>query len=68
MSKRRMKHVPISTLHCTECGTAQPIPRVKRQREKNHIKDLYCYKCMTVTKHEEQRECDHIFTMGGVIL
>ena len=44
----------ISELCCVECGATFPLPRKKAQkRETNHIKDLYCYKCMRKTKHVE---------------
>lgn len=30
----------------------------KQQREKGHVKDLYCLRCGFVTKNEEVRYCD----------
>ena len=32
----------------------------KLQREKLHLKELYCYQCREVTKHIEVRHCDWI--------
>ena len=30
----------------------------KQQREKGHIKDLFCLRCGFITKNEEVRYCD----------
>lgn len=50
----KSKDCYISELRCTECGTVMPIPRFKgHKREKNHIKDLWCYRCKKVTKFKE---------------
>ena len=48
-----------SELICSECGAVMPIPRKMNQlREKNHVKDLYCYQCDKVTKFIEIRNLD----------
>ena len=47
-------------LKCLDENTlAQGIQR-KIQREKYHIKDLYCIKCRTETKNIEIRYCDSL--------
>lgn len=39
------------------CGMKFPIRRkIRKLKEPNHIKDLYCVRCRTVTKHIELRE------------
>jgi NAD-dependent SIR2 family protein deacetylase len=53
-------HIKISYFYCNECGNAFPVPRVKKQREKGHIKNLYCIKCKSRTHHTEVRDCDFI--------
>jgi len=47
------KNFTISDFYCTECGTDMPLPRVKNQREKGHIKDIYCPKCKQIKKFVE---------------
>lgn len=45
-------------LHCmNENMIATGIQRVS-QREKNHVKDMYCLHCKKVTKNIEVRHCD----------
>ena len=49
MSKRR-RWMVTSTFVCPECDTEIPLPREHcTQREKGHIKDLYCPKCKKET-------------------
>ena len=44
---RRHKKLYISYLACTECGAIMPIPRCySRIRPNDHIKTMYCYRCM----------------------
>ena len=45
----------ISQFLCPECNGIIPLPRVKRNREKGHIKDLYCPWCKTVQKTKEYK-------------
>lgn len=54
-----MKNFKKSDFICLKCGTNFPLPRVKRQREKGHIKDVYCIKCKKNTQHIEIREFDY---------
>lgn len=50
----------ISTFKCEECGNTIPLPRGNhKQREKNHIKHVYCIKCKKETAHIEKREFDY---------
>lgn len=47
----------LSELRCTECGAIMPIQRPSaRKREKEHIKDLWCYRCGKVTKFIENSD------------
>jgi len=57
-----MKHVSISNCYCVVCNNQFPIPRIKRQRELGHIKNLYCPVCRKVTGHIEVREKDFILS------
>lgn len=46
-------------LHCLEENrVGLGIQRRGKQREKDHIKDLFCINCNTVTKNLEVRYCD----------
>lgn len=43
-----------SDLICLKCGNITSIQRRKSNKKKTlHIKHLYCYKCMDVTRHAE---------------
>jgi len=53
-----MKHIRISSCYCFVCNNKFPIPRTGKQREKGHVKDLYCPICRRVTSHIEVREKD----------
>lgn len=58
-----VRKVSMSIFHCQECGSKMSLPRKKNlQREKGHVKHLYCIKCREVTPHNEVRECD--FTLS----
>lgn len=44
-------------LECPKCGVITSIWRLTgRQKEKDHIKDLYCYVCKEITKQVEIRD------------
>lgn len=46
---------------CLKCLNENMLARGiqrKNQREKEHIKDLICLNCKTITKNEEVRYCD----------
>lgn len=48
-----------SELICFECGSIIPIPRKTRsQRNKYHIKDIFCFRCDIITKHIEIKDGD----------
>ena len=57
---RKMKQ---SECVCTICGHKFPIARSRKQRERGHIKDLYCIVCGEVTEHKEIRQCDFLNEM-----
>lgn len=64
MKKRKYT---ISTMYCTECGNAMPIPRAMcKKREKNHIKTMYCYHCKKKTNFIEQRSEDYISPLNMI--
>lgn len=57
----RDKKFVTSDFICQECGFKFPLPRRKfKQREKGHIKDIYCPKCNKITKFKEIRFNDFI--------
>jgi len=46
-----------SKMFCSICGNIQEIQRPKRKTRKNgHIKDLWCIRCKTETKHIENAD------------
>ena len=51
----RKRRYPISVLIFKECGAEMYVPRT-RHREKDHIKTMYCWKCMKVTDHVEKED------------
>ena len=52
MSRKRWSVTSIFV--CPECGLEFPIPRYHgKQRERGHIKDLYCPTCNKVQKFRE---------------
>jgi len=55
MKKRRSKKFSISDMYCVECGQKNiPIPRkVGKERERGHLKKLYCVHCNKETNHCE---------------
>lgn len=58
MSNRR--NFTISEMYCKECNSIATVPRKKnKQREKGHVKDLWCIHCKAITKHTERRVMDH---------
>ena len=58
MTNRR--NFTISEVYCSDCGSMTTVPRKKnKQREKGHVKDLWCIRCKTTTKHVEKRAMDH---------
>lgn len=55
----------ISEFVCPKCNGTFPLPRVGNQREKGHIKDLWCPKCKQRVKTKEIRSIDYVKTMLG---
>lgn len=56
----------ISQFKCQECGHIIPLPRKKkREREKGHIKDIYCPWCDKVTKTIEYKPNQPITNGNG---
>ena len=54
--------VTYSTFYCTECANKISLPRLKsKQREKQHLKNIYCIKCKYQVNHYEVRDCDNDF-------
>ena len=48
---KSIKGYTISYFKCPKCGLQMTVPRKKsRQREKGHIKDLYCARCDEIVK------------------
>lgn len=46
MACNKRKPMVMSLFVCPECGLEMPLPRIHgSQREKGHIKDLYCPIC-----------------------
>ncbi len=58
----KKKQFTISNFYCLSCGNKISLPRARgQQREKHHIKDIYCIHCGKETKHVEKREHDFDF-------
>lgn len=54
-----MRNYKISTFFCVQCNNQISLPRKSsRQRERGHLKKIYCVKCKTEVNHSEQREFD----------
>lgn len=59
----------ISNFMCTECEFIIPLPRRReKQREKGHIKDIYCPNCKTKRKFREIRYVDIYKTLDGEVI
>ena len=53
----RKSGVQRSDLVCLKCGNVFTISRI-RPRAIGHIKDMWCYRCKTITKHYEVQDAD----------
>jgi hypothetical protein len=54
--------VTYSNFYCTQCTNKISLPRKNsKQRERNHLKNIYCIKCKEEVNHYEVRSCDHDF-------
>lgn len=47
------------------CETVIPLPRVYRQREKGHVKDIWCPICGKVHGFKEYKANEYWMTMSG---
>ena len=56
---KNRRNFSISYFICPECNNSFPLPRRKnKERERGHIKDLYCPFCNKVQKTMEIRNTD----------
>jgi hypothetical protein len=69
LKKYRRKTIPMSTFICSSCErVVYELPRNHRQREKGHIKDLFCPWCNRTGKCIEIRPSDSYKTLSGEII
>ena len=65
----RRKHAPYkASQFIGDCGTIIPLPRMYKQREKGHVKDLFCPKCGRVHGFREYKRNEFWKTMSGEVL
>lgn len=65
----KRRNFVISEFHCTECELIIPLPRIHgRQREKGHVKDIWCPKCQRKMKFREVRYKELYKTMAGDVI
>lgn len=56
------KETNFSDFICLDCGNIMTLQRkLNHNRKKFHIKDMYCYKCMKITKFAELRDAKYYF-------
>lgn len=63
----RGRHFTISDFYCVECGN-KGIPigrRQDQQRERDHLKKIYCLHCQEETNHVEARDFDYSMIENG---
>lgn len=59
----------MSNFICPECNCVIPIPRkLGHQREKGHIKDMFCPTCGEVRKFKEVRAKEFYKNLDGEIV
>lgn len=69
MACNKKKVSVTSTFVCSECGLEFPLPRIHgKQREKDHIKDLFCPMCGKVQKFKEYAYKRPYKTLDGTII
>lgn len=62
------RSVTYSTFYCTQCTNKISLPRRNsRQRERSHLKNIYCVKCREEVNHYEVREFDHDFMYDNFV-
>lgn len=58
------RKVTYSDFYCLQCLNKMTLPRKNsRQREKNHLKSIYCIHCKGYVNHYEVRDCDIDFSI-----
>lgn len=69
MIKMSKDYFTVSDFYCVKCGAkGMPLARkMSRQREKGHLKKLYCLHCKQETNHREIREFDLDYTYNDLI-
>lgn len=59
----------ISNFVCEDCGMEMPLPRKRgKQREKGHIKDVFCPRCGRVSKFKEFGYKENYKNMAGEVI
>jgi hypothetical protein len=62
------KSMTYSDFYCTQCTNKLSLPRKNsKQREKMHLKSIYCIKCKDEINHYEVRDCDHDFVFSNFV-
>lgn len=57
------KSFTISSCYCTQCGNMVTVSRpMAKQREKGHLKRIYCVNCKKEINHYEVRAFDSDFS------
>lgn len=58
------RKVTYSDFYCLQCTNKITLPRKNsRQREKNHLKSIFCIHCKGYVNHYEVRDCDYDFQL-----
>lgn len=69
MACNKRKPMVMSLFVCPECGLEMPLPRIHgSQREKGHIKDLYCPICKDTMKFMEYGYKESYKNLDGEII
>lgn len=62
---KRPDHKYVASTFIGDCGTIMPIPRMRRQREKDHRKSMWCVKCGKKHRFREVRNGEFYMTLSG---
>lgn len=66
---KTQRYMDLSTFVCQECGNRFPLMRNHgKQRERGHIKDLWCPFCRTDRKFIEVRTGDYYVCDNGKVI
>ena len=69
MGKCKRKSINTSSFICSRCGKlAYQLPRIHSQREKHHVKTLYCPWCKDIEKCTEIRSFEVYKTLSGEVI